>query len=369
MSSFNNSQLVALAIAPKCSAFLSILGSSYIIVKIVTSKSRRKRVHQRLLAGMSILDAFQSLAHFFSTWPIPAEDTYVKYAIGNNKTCSAQGFFINFNVGVALYHASLSVYYLLVIKYKFQHKRIQKIEMVMHTLPVFYIIVSGIFILMDDSFNNSGFFCWIASSRCEGDACLRGRNAMTFLWIVLGLASLCMLIASICIFLLWLTIRKQELGNRNRNIRFHIESRNVPGAQNTRPRSYLQDSARQSVMFLGAFFMSWTIPIIDRILFHIYGYHIFVLYLASGILHPLQGAFNILVFMRKSTKRERKTTNEDPPEPRFNLRLSFTSMISILSGNKLNASNQHMAVFQDTQLNECVTILEEGHNQLNNDKK
>ena len=112
---FSESQLVSLAVGPKITSTFSILGSTFIVTKVLRYPQRRSRSHHRLLAGMSVCDFFASVATFLSTWPIPIGTRGVKFAVGNITSCTIQGFMASFNIGVALYKTALAIYYLLVV--------------------------------------------------------------------------------------------------------------------------------------------------------------------------------------------------------------------------------------------------------------
>ena len=64
------SQLKAIAIAPKLPALLSILGSLFIVMHVIYGRQVRN-THHRLLMGMSVSDLIVSMAVFLGTWPMP----------------------------------------------------------------------------------------------------------------------------------------------------------------------------------------------------------------------------------------------------------------------------------------------------------
>jgi hypothetical protein len=70
---FSHAQQVTLAVIPKISGLMSLCGSSWIIVEVLTDKTKRETVYNRLLLCMSSMDAAVSVAFVFSTWPIPSD--------------------------------------------------------------------------------------------------------------------------------------------------------------------------------------------------------------------------------------------------------------------------------------------------------
>jgi hypothetical protein len=91
---FTPSQQVALAVIPKFTGFLSILGSSWIIVEVLTQQTKRENVYNRLLCAMSIVDVTVSIWFFASSWPISEGTEGVAWTVGSGRTCVIQGFFI-----------------------------------------------------------------------------------------------------------------------------------------------------------------------------------------------------------------------------------------------------------------------------------
>lgn len=72
----------------------------------------------QLVLGISIFDLVGSVAWGLSTLPIPKYDEYgretpIYGAMGNDATCTAQGFLLQLNFTAVFYNISLSTYYLL----------------------------------------------------------------------------------------------------------------------------------------------------------------------------------------------------------------------------------------------------------------
>ena len=90
-----------LAWLPPVTGLLSIVGSSLIIADIAKNPQHKKSLRHQLLFGLSIGDIIGSLSYCLSTLPIPKYSTSLGYfdlgfygAEGNEKTCTAQGFFV-----------------------------------------------------------------------------------------------------------------------------------------------------------------------------------------------------------------------------------------------------------------------------------
>lgn len=186
------SQQVALAIAPKITGSLSIMGSSYIIydcLRALKSGNNRHNTYRRLMMGISTVDIIMSTCFFLSTWPMPRGTPFTFGARGTPQTCTAQGFFAQIGVSSVMYNASLSTYYLLVIRYGWSESRIVKIEPWLHAIPLVFGVATMIAGLFLQLYNYGLWDCWIAGSPvgCEESwrnggttTCERGDNASLY---------------------------------------------------------------------------------------------------------------------------------------------------------------------------------------------
>ena len=109
-------------------------------------------------------------------------------AIGNDVTCDIQGFF--FVLGMVcslLYSLSLTVYFLLVVKFNMSEAKIKKkFEPFLHAVPIIYSLTVSTSIYATNNYNSSGFFCWIAPQplNCENDPkveCQSSGNSDVFI--------------------------------------------------------------------------------------------------------------------------------------------------------------------------------------------
>ena len=188
------SQQVALAIVPKITSSLSIVGSSYIIFDCVRALRKKtqtgnRNTYRRLMMGLSAVDITMSICFFMSTWPMPRGTPFVFGARGTTQTCTAQGFFAQIGVSSVMYNASLSTYYLLVVRYGWPESRVADVEPWLHAIPLvfgFATMIVGLFLKL---YNYGVWDCWIApyplgckeSWRNGGETtCERGDNASLY---------------------------------------------------------------------------------------------------------------------------------------------------------------------------------------------
>jgi hypothetical protein len=164
------------AVAP-----FSVLGSMAVLVCIARHEVRRNNVNHRLMIGMSIHDFLASLGMALGSVPIPANIGF-DHAYGTQATCTAQAFFVNLATVSYMYAASLSVYFVLFIRYKLRDDYIAKyIEPILHFLPLGWGYTQALVSWQHENFNplGSGTMCWIAPypPNCQyvGE-CTRGTN-------------------------------------------------------------------------------------------------------------------------------------------------------------------------------------------------
>ena len=181
------SKQVALAIVPKCSATLSIIGSTYILQYILRRPAKRRTVFSRLMVGLSTSDVVASVCFFLSTWPVPAGTEGAYGAVGTTETCTAQGFFGQAAyLCTPLFNGVLAFYYLLVIRYQWREDQLKRIEPYLLAGPPLIAVGVALAGLPLDLYNYANFICWLAPLPwgCKDTArygedeanCIRGDN-------------------------------------------------------------------------------------------------------------------------------------------------------------------------------------------------
>lgn len=231
---------IAIAVLPKFSGFLSLIGSGFIVYDIIcnhfniepdwctkkkkdefagssafsrrtasmnAAKGRSSRrfaqrktlktsAYYRLMLAMSISDFIVSGAWFCTTWPIPRDDLVLDNPsdwlygnIGTQRTCTAQAFFIQLGIVTPFYNALLALYYYLTIRREWKEEDFKcKIEYAGHFVTIAWGVSTSVAGLAMELFNNSNVWCWIASyPRGCGDGpdqepCVRGKNAKVLRW-------------------------------------------------------------------------------------------------------------------------------------------------------------------------------------------
>lgn len=216
---------IAIAIVPKFSGFLSILGSGFIIYDVLCShfniqtnwflqkggeddrnsgggtnrnsggssngfsrsgamsnakgrssrrfgerKTLKNSAYYRLMLAMSTSDFLVSIAWFCTTWPIPKDELSLDNPsetvygnVGNMQSCTAQAFFIQLGIITPFYNALLSCYYYLTIRREWKEKDFKwKVEVYGHFVAIAFGFGTSIAGLIMELYNNSTVWCWIA---------------------------------------------------------------------------------------------------------------------------------------------------------------------------------------------------------------
>ena len=160
--SLSTAQKRALSLLPKISGSLSIVCSGLIVWMTMKDRRKRSKTYHRLLAGVSCVDISTSFWLALSAWPIPGDDGTVEWAAGTKISCRVQGFFTQFGIASSIYNATLSVFYVLVIKYGWKTVRLRKYEVLLHGIPLLWGFGTALTGLLLDAYHNANLWCFIA---------------------------------------------------------------------------------------------------------------------------------------------------------------------------------------------------------------
>lgn len=258
---YTDAQQYAIAIVPKITGTLSLLGSLCIITSVLrtrksrgrgnsnqnsrsrarvqvrrriehrrSNRSKRSNIQKRLLLGLSFCDVIQSLCHICSTWPIPRDTIYkMKFNVGNNMTCTIQGFLLSFgSLGGTICNTSLCFYYYICVRYggrKGENRVAKRSEPFFHAISLIIPLCFSVFCLLEEVYNDNGRVCFITvyPKRCESEEnsvkCIRGQNADRFRKLGILIVIICFIIMVVSLSLLYRIVKHQE----RRMIRYSFE--------------------------------------------------------------------------------------------------------------------------------------------------
>ena len=285
-------------IVRKISASLSVFGSSYILITIVRNYRHKGRraidPYQRIMFGLSTYDIIWSFFPWFlGSWMTPRETGWWG-AIGNTRTCTMQGFFFWLGVpGAQYYQILLSLHTLLLVTFKWKlrrfHKTIERwahvgifvVALILATVPLFY-----------EGYNPECGQClpaplpiWCGDWYFWGDGtvdCMRGEPRLSrgyYTIYLIGMSTMSIFCTGAMV-VVYATVRRVE----NRAVRISLTN------------SHRRDSKRirrTMILYTFAMYGCWVVP---SFIIHFARPSLGAL-VASYILVPLQGFFNMLIFI------------------------------------------------------------------------
>ena len=359
-------------------------------------KEKTFGIYQRLMIGLSCSDVLMSVGLFTSTWPMPKDTPYVWGAAGNTVTCEFVGAIEQFGVAAVMYNASLSIYYLLRIRNGWAVTKISKqIEPALHVIPIVFALATVIASLVLDLFNSGLFDCWIApfpqgcqqswlTSTGNGNAvpCIRGDNASLYQWVFDLIPKwTSILVVTVNMILIYYSVLRQE----QQTMRFSMQqqvsgqasrrwncwpwrrksgppdggitannqdrstssasslsalgapgvinsSSNLPGIARPKPK-IAKRLARQSYLYVGALYLTYIPVIVTRATELATGFVYYEMLLTISITIPLQGFWNMLVYVRPRYLRARERQRKEQQ------RLANLHQNHEESGSKSNTSS------------------------------
>jgi hypothetical protein len=168
----------AVALIPKFTGLLSLLGSSYIVFDIVV-RNRGNKLFQtafhRLLIGLSVADILSSLGYCLSHWMFPSQvplgtdpegyQVFFPYATGNQATCATQGFIMQMGQGASIiFTACISIQFVLKIRYRWTASQMRRAEYIFFALGVLLPFATTLTALSIGAMNpTAGGTCWISA--------------------------------------------------------------------------------------------------------------------------------------------------------------------------------------------------------------
>jgi hypothetical protein len=315
-------------IIPMVTGFLSAVSSGLILYVILKSEVKLYTTHHRIMAYMSFFDIISSVFIALGTIMVPSDCIY-KLAgplLGNPVTCQIQGWLIVFGVsGSMAMYACLLWYFVLRITFKMDmHKMERYIEPVVFFYSTFCSILFPSFLLSRDLIHPNAYdsFCTTAPypDSCDEtywydwNFCTWGEGVMdnytrSILLIHIGFLIQFVLIVLGILMILW-TVRRnmkdindllakeeQKYGEDSsleatgERIRSNRKNEQVDDLK------YLRVMIYQALMYIFAFFVTWILNALSGS-FNIANFELDAI---SCILFPLQGFWNLLIFLYDKT--------------------------------------------------------------------
>jgi len=325
-----------LVTVPKFSGFLSVLGSTSIILEVLSDhRAAKGDVIKRILLGMSATDLCMALSWVMTSWPSPASANAAPFAIGTVQTCTLQGVFLQFgNCATPIYNGALALCFMLKVRYSWNESALKGIEKWIHGFILSLAAGTALVSVPLELYNTNVLVCWIASHPpdChqsftlgpgEETDCIRGDNSTIYafaflnIWIWLSYALILFSMTSMYLFvsrterrtLLYRRPSRRSISlgvdaDRSRQRRSSIYSmfRSGDNQQNLGLESLTKKTkkiATQARWYILAYLLTQIPDTICTSLAAAYGRVNYWLWLFTYILNPCQGFANFLVFSRK----------------------------------------------------------------------
>lgn len=291
---------LALALLPIIPSILSIVGSS-LIMRLVY-KSGFKTPYRRIMFGMSFFDVVVTLT--VSSWAflVPAETSRRLWAVGNVTTCNAIAFFMTLGFSAFFYSGSLSLFYLLTVRFGKTDRYIQRyVEPWMHIVSIGWPLIGAIVPLALGMYGEvtMGTGCWIVDPE-DCDPCYGPLTG----WLTGG-GPVLLVIAFLVVsnLTIYFHVRKTMLKARRGSMRSEQYSQRI------------QAVAVQAFLYVAAFLASYFWTLLSRAM-ESQGVdqtdepRLFPLLVIQSILYPMLGFFNMFVFVRPRYLRVRASNFE-----------------------------------------------------------
>eukprot|EP00979_Chaetoceros_neogracilis_P002575 scaffold435_cov275-Chaetoceros_neogracile.AAC.27 len=320
----------------RASGSLSVLSSLILILIIHRSRVGLSTIYHRIMYCMSLADIMSSLAMALGSLLMPKDMIYTQFesaVYGNTTTCTAQG--IGFLLGANLvfaYNTALCVYYLCSIRYKMTEASIRKrVEPFFHICAVFGSVSITIYLCAVNLFNPNPWDAWCTAVdipwKCSygefrsKDCSFNSNTSQAALFVIVSeyLLGFACLIASM-ILITW-TVYKQEMLIKSYQERVYGRRRTSSTTMDSNERNNLVSSksrhhftkviAYQALAYVAVFLLCQSnvfIGLTARVTAPLRKdewtqiYHL--------VTRPLQGFFNVLVFVAHKIYNLRQARKE-----------------------------------------------------------
>ena len=293
---------------PLLTGTLSVIGSGSILYSIWARRSTKlKDPQHRILGMMSIFDVLYSLnkALTFLTYPsgigVPT--------FGNDATCSLQGFFTQFAYATGSYNVVLSIYYYLIINKGMTKEEFAKVwEKVLHGIVVVCHLSFAIISASIGLYNPTPAFCYIAPGPYDcstnPDVPCRFETSATYFYEAFGQGwiQLAYVVIIVTNLLIWLSVRRQE--KLMKKYQTQLEASRLSDME--KQSSYARSVFIQSILYVGAFIVTWSSATIFHLVWWITGVSKPWITLLVNTLLPLQGFWNAFIYARPRYIRLKK---------------------------------------------------------------
>jgi hypothetical protein len=286
------------------SGSLSIAGSAVILYMILSDRRvKLKRVHNRILLGMSAFEIINSSAWLMSVSAVPKGTAGSYGAKGNQQTCTLQGFMLQVGLVVPFYSLSLCVYHYLVISRNVTDTKISKnVEPYMHIISILFPLSTAIAGIPLQLYNFNGAICYIMASPWEclrfPIGCTRNKHYVKYL---IGFSGVWLTLIGLLITVLMLLIYCSVRNRVRAMSRFNFRTRD---GIVVRSSSYIQlcrdkrETGIQALLYVSAFLVTYIWSGLCLLFTSDGSETPDILNLLVFFFQPLQGLWNFFIYIR-----------------------------------------------------------------------
>lgn len=323
----SDNQEKALILLQITSSALSLVGSGVIVYKIIRNLTRNKSSYpyDRIILGLSSCDLVASCTYAVGPFLLPSDTSERVWAFGNDTTCTWLGFLTQLACFWAIwYNFILSCYYLLTVRFQVRKREFtRKYELPLHLSGAIFFPITSLIGLIGGWYSEERFamICWIGEvpKNCyETGNCYGQLVAYIF-----GAPSLLITMLALIInnTIIYIYVRKHLSGNGNGSENTDVEDSSQRLSLQKRLK---REAAIQGFLYVSTFLLTFIPAFIIQVIEGLTQIgeenlaKMYPLLLANAILLPLQGFFNVFIYVR-------------PTYTRFKIAQPEKSMIFILT--------------------------------------
>ena len=307
-------QEIVLILFQILSSVLSLIGSSLIVFKIlrIINRNKSSTPYDRIILGLSSCDIVSSITYAVSPFLLPSATSTRVWALGNDTTCSWIGFLSQLACFWSIwYNCILSFYYLLTVRFQVKRKDFtRKYELWLHLSGAIFFPLTSVIGLFGDWYSEMRYamMCWIGEVPKGCKNCYGVPVAYTF-----GAAPTIITLISVItnnIIIYIFVRRKLSPAPPTESEMFDIENMASTRRLNTQ-QNLRKEAAMQGFLYVTTFLLTFlpgfAIQVIEGMV--LLGeenlQQMYPLLVMNAILLPLQGFFNVFIYIRPTYNRFR----------------------------------------------------------------
>jgi len=306
-SELSDQQEIAFVVIQILSATLSLIGSCTIVIKILRCLLHNKHTtpYDRIILGLSGCDILGSITYAVGPFLLPNETSLRVSAFGSRSTCAILGFLTQFPCMAAIwYNCLLSFYYFLTVRFQVRRTDfVKKYESWMHLSALFFpatAVTGYIFDWYDEQ--DLSMTCW-AKYPIVGYIFGAIPMVITFLAVIINNVVIYTYVRKSLYY-----VEPQSRMFTTDDAESQASSEDIVGLTPVQKR-LKREAATQGFLYVASFLMTSTPIFVIQVLGGSFGYgpedqgKIYPLLILNALLLPLQGFFNVFIYVRPTYTR------------------------------------------------------------------